>query len=288
MYEEYFHLKASPFSLGPDPDSVYITETITEALAMLAYGVNRQTGFILLTGDVGTGKTTILNIFMRWLRGQGAATGFIFNPHLKPDDFLDLVLSDFGLARGEQSKSQWMAQFNRWLLERYHENSRVVLLVDEAQQLSEEVLEELRLLTNLETPMHKLLQIVLCGQPELNDLLSRPSLRQLRQRIGLRCRTAPFTAEQTSEYISQRLRSAGARDSSLFDPEAVRLIHQYAGGIPRVINALCDQLLIEAYCDGRPSVCIDIVRKVAIERELGPSKSWPGKNALECTVHDAI
>ncbi len=102
------------------------------------------------------------------------------------------------------------------------------------------------------------------------------------------CRTAPFTAEQTSEYVSQRLRSAGARDSSLFDPEAVRLIHQYAGGIPRVINALCDQLLIEAYCDGRPSVCIDIVRKVAIERESGPSKSWPGKNALECTVHDAI
>lgn len=277
MYEQYFHLEASPFSLGPDPDSLYVTETVTEALAVLAYGVNRRKGFILLTGDVGTGKTTILNVFLRWLQARGASTAFIFNPHLKPDDFIDLMLLDFGLDRGAESKSQCMLRFNRWLLERYDSQSPVVLLVDESQQLSEEVLEELRLLTNLETHMHKLLQIVLCGQPELNELLARPSLRQLRQRIGLRCKTVPFREDQTGEYIRQRLRAAGASDVNLFDPGAVHLVHQISGGIPRVINALCEQLLIEAYCDNRPAIDAEMVTGVARERGL-----WMDANPGGC------
>lgn len=289
MYEQHFHLETSPFCLGPDPDSLYVTETVTEALAILAYGVNRRKGFILMTGDVGTGKTTILNVFMRWLQGRGASTAFIFNPHLKPDDFLDLMLLDFGLERGAESKSQCMQRFNRWLLERYHAQNPVVLLVDEAQQLSEEVLEELRLLTNLETPMHKLLQIVLCGQPELNELLARPSLRQLRQRISLRCSTAPFRAEQTAEYISQRLRASGARDLNLFDSRAVHLLHRISGGIPRVINLLCEQLLIEAYCDGRTTIDAEMVIRVTRERGLWIDANSARDTNAECTpAHERV
>jgi general secretion pathway protein A len=289
MYEEYFHLAASPFSMGPDPDSLYVTPVIREALAVLAYGVNRRKGFMLLTGDVGTGKSTILNVFMRWLRARGAATALIFNPHLEADDFLGVMLNDFGLGNPGEPKGQMMVRFNRWLVERYQANTEVVLLVDEAQQLSETVLEELRLLTNLETPTDKLLQIVLCGQPELHELLARPSLRQLRQRISLRCSTAPLAEEQTAEYISQRLRASGATRADWFTPEAVRKIHRIADGIPRVINMLCEQLLIEAYCDGRPVIEIAMVTEVARQNglcaggsEKGESESTPiteGRNA---------
>jgi general secretion pathway protein A len=281
MYEDFFKLATSPFDLGPDPDRLYVTDAIREALATLAYGVNRRKGFILLTGDVGTGKTTILNLFMRWLQEREASTAFIFNPRLEPDDFLDLMMLDFGQERGVESKSQRMLRFNRWLLERYHAQTPVVLLVDEAQQLSEVVLEELRLLTNLETPMHKLLQIVLCGQPELNKVLARPSLRQLSQRITLRCSTAPFSAEQTAEYIIQRLRFSGDEGSNLFDPEAIGVIHRISAGIPRVINAICEQLLVEAYCEGQRTIDVRMVDKVGRERDLGVIFHDSDKDSLQ-------
>lgn len=283
MYEEYFHLAASPFSLGPDPDGLYVTPVIREALAVLAYGVNRRKGFILLTGDVGTGKTTILNVFMRWLHARGASTALIFNPHLEANDFLGAMLNDFGLGNPGESKSQLMLRFNRWLLEQYRANTPVVLLVDEAQQLSESVLEELRLLTNLETPTDKLLQIVLCGQPELHELLARPSLRQLRQRISLRCSTAPLAEDQTAEYITQRLRTSGATRTDLFSPDAVQKIHGFAAGIPRVINMLCEQLLIEAYCDSRPVIEVAMVTKVAIQNGLHIEGNEEGESEAEYT-----
>jgi type II secretory pathway predicted ATPase ExeA len=283
MYEEYFHLSASPFSLGPDPDGVYVTPAIREALAVMAYGVSRRKGFILLTGDVGTGKTTILHVFMRWLQAREATTALIFNPHLGPEDFLEMMLHDFGLEKMGESKSQWMLRFNRWLLERYQANKAVVLLVDEAQQLSEEVLEELRLLTNLETPMHKLLQIVLCGQPELEELLARPSLRQLRQRISLACNTTPLVEQQTGEYIAQRLRASGATRTDWFSTEAVGEIHRIAGGIPRVVNMLCEQLLIEAYCDNRAGIDRAMVRAVARQNGLLPGENHESESGAECT-----
>jgi type II secretory pathway predicted ATPase ExeA len=265
MYQEYFQLAESPFNAGPDPKFLYLTDSIREALATLAYGVNNRKGFILLTGDVGTGKTTILNVFMDWLEAQGASTAFVFNPHLNPDDFLKIVWTDFGIEQGRDGKSECIVRFSNWLLDRYRAQRPVVLFVDEAQQLSEEVLEELRLLTNLETPKHKLLQIVLCGQPELNGLISRPSLRQLRQRIALRCNTSPLTVEQTSEYINMRLRIAGSREITLFDMEAISFIHRISGGIPRVINLLCEQSMINAYCDGRKAIDANMVRQVAAE-----------------------
>ena len=269
MYEEHFHLTTSPFNLGPDPKFLFLTDAVREALAVLSYGVTARKGFIQLTGEVGTGKTTLLNTFLRWLEERSAATAFIFNPHLEPDEFLELMLAHFGLERDWTTKSEMMLQFNRWLLERYRANQLAVVFVDEAQQLPAETLEELRLLTNLETPTHKLLQIILCGQPELETLLARSSLSQVRQRITLRCRTVPFTAEQTKEYITQRLRTAGAPDSEIFEPEAINLIQVCSGGIARIINTLCEQSMIEAYCDEAQTISATVVEKIG--REMGLS-----------------
>jgi general secretion pathway protein A len=282
MYEEHFHLANAPFNQGPDPDGLYITEAIRDALAVLAYGVNRHKGFILLTGDVGTGKTTTLQVFMRWLQSRGASTALIFNPHLDPDDFLEQMGRDFGVEKGTESKGQWMVRFNNWLLDRYRDKAPVVLLVDEAQQLSEQVLEELRLLTNLETPTHKLLQIVLCGQPEIEEILARPSLRQVRQRINLVCRTSTFSEIQTAEYVTQRLRLCGAADEiAVFENEALREVHRITKGVPRLINAVCEQALIEAYCDGKPSVEAEMVVKVADQGDLALEESSLQDSDLE-------
>ena len=267
MYQDHFHLKASPFNLGPDPKFLYLTDTLREALSVLAYGVTARKGFVQLTGEVGTGKTTLLNMFLQSLQAKGAATAFIFNPHLDPDEVLDFVMADFGVEPTSTSKSRAMLQFNRWLLDLYSEDRLAVLFVDEAQQLSPAVLEELRLLTNLETPTHKLLQIVLCGQPELDALLERLSLSQLRQRITLRCRTARLSAEQTREYIAQRLRVADAGEHQIFEPDAVGLVHRFSGGIPRLINSICEQSMIESFCDGAESVRAEVIEKVA--REMG-------------------
>lgn len=268
MYEKHFNLAAPPFNVSPDPRFLYSTGTVKEALSVMAYGVNARKGFVLLTGDVGTGKTTILNIFLEWLRRRNAATAFIFNPHLEPDEFLKAMMADFGVDCSSKEKSRVLIELNRWLLERHAAGQIAVLVIDEAQQLSAEVLEELRLLTNLETPTQKLLQIVLSGQPELNDILARPSLRQLRQRITLRCKTEAFSAEQTAAYIAQRLQVAGAGTSEIFEPEAVASIHEISGGIARVINLLCEQSLIDAYCDGNRKIGRKTVECVAQEFDL--------------------
>lgn len=284
MYQKYFHLEESPFSTGPDPKYLYLTDSIREALSVLAYGINSRKGFLLLTGDVGTGKTTILNALMDWLHAQEASTAFVYNPHLSPDDFVDLVWSDFGMERGNDSKSQCMQRFNRWLLERYRAHHPVVLFIDEGQQLPERVLEELRLLTNLETPRHKLLQIVLSGQPELNALIDRPSLRQLRQRIALRCETAPLTQAQTAEYIEWRMHIAGNGEARPFSPEASRAIHEVSGGIPRIINLLCEHLLIGAYTDGHKSIDAAMVegtsREIHLVRRVSAESNHDKASAL--------
>jgi general secretion pathway protein A len=284
MYEKHFNLTASPFNAGPDPKFLYMTDVVSEALSVLAYGVTARKGFLQLTGAVGTGKTTLLNIFLQWLQARDASTAFIFNPHLSPDEFLDLMLTDFGIDRKSTTKSQTMLHFNQWLLERYHADKLAVVFVDEAQQLSPAVLEELRLLTNLETPTHKLLQIVLCGQPELETLLACPSLSQLRQRITLRCRTARFTSEQTAGYIEQRLSIAGAK-TKIFLPDAVHLIHRYSNGIARLINVLCEHAMIESYCRGTEKIDAEIVERAA--REAG-IKALPDVDSERRDVRRAI
>lgn len=268
MYEQHFHLKLAPFNLSPDPQFLYVTPSVKEALATLAYGISSRKGFVLLTGDVGTGKTTLLNVFMQWLTKMSASTAYIFNPRLEPDEFIDFMMADFGISSASTSKSRRLLELNQWLLNRHQCGMPTVLIVDEAQQLSAETLEELRLLTNLETPTHKLLQIVLSGQNELERLLAQPSLRQLKQRITLRCKTTPLTALQVGEYIAQRVKVAGGSASQIFSAEAYGAIFRISGGIVRIVNLVCEQAMIQAFCDGEPLVLPRHVEFAANELDL--------------------
>jgi general secretion pathway protein A len=268
MYKEFFGLKESPFNVNPDPRYLYLTQQTQEAYACLTYGIQSKKGFILLTGEVGTGKTTLLNRLLDWLPTQRAHTAFIFNPRLSVTQLLDFMMTDFGIPCESKLKSQVLIRLNHWLLERYKAGEPVVLIIDEAQNLSPQVLEEIRLLTNLETSTEKLLQIVLAGQPELEVKLAQPQLRQLRQRITLRSKTLPLTLEETAGYIQERLRIAGASDNSIFSPEAIAAVHRLARGIPRVTNLLCEHSLINSFVDQHKSVRRETVEEAAREFQL--------------------
>jgi len=272
MYKKFFGLKENPFNVNPDPRYLFLTRHTEEALACLTYGIQSRKGFVLLTGEVGTGKTTLLNKLLEWLSQERVSTAFIFNPRLNVTQFLDFMMADFGIPTDSQSpkttKSRVLLNLNQWLLERYRSGGTAVLIVDEAQNLSPQVLEEIRLLTNLETSTEKLLQIVLSGQPELENKLNQPQLRQLRQRITLRCRTYPLTLEETSGYIAERLRIAGADGESRFASEAVEAVYNYSRGIPRVINLLCEHALISAFVDQKTPVPAETIDEVAREFQL--------------------
>ena len=210
MYKEFYGLRANPFNVNPDPRYLFLTRHTEEALACLTYGIQSRKGFVLLTGEVGTGKTTLINKLLEWLRLQQVATAFIFNSRLNTPQFLDYMMADFGIPCDSKAKSQILLRLYNWLLDRYRAGETAVLIVDEAQNLSEEVLEEIRMLTNLETFTEKLLQIVLVGQPELEQKLKQPQLRQLRQRLTLRAKTHALTLDETKAYVQQRLRIAGS------------------------------------------------------------------------------
>lgn len=268
MYQRFFGLRESPFNVNPDPRYLFLTGQIREALAQLTYGIQNRKGFILLTGEVGTGKTTLLNRLLDWLHQQRVATAFIFNSRLDVSHLFDFMMAEFEIPGESREKSQVLLRLNHWLLERYRAGETAVLIVDEAQNLSLEVLEEVRLLTNLETSTEKLLQIVLTGQPELEEKLKMPQLRQLRQRITLRCRTAPLSLEETFGYIAERLRIAGANGEAIFSKEAIQAVHTYSSGIPRVVNLLCEHSMINAYVDGLRPVPSHLVEEVAREFQL--------------------
>jgi type II secretory pathway predicted ATPase ExeA len=238
-----------------------------EALACLEYGISSRKGFTVLTGEVGTGKTTLLKRALGSFSGKRVSTAFVFNPRLDVLDFLEFVLTDFGLVPANRTKSGMLLQLNRWLIERYRMDETCVVVVDEAQNCSWDLLEEIRLLTNLETSSEKLLQIVLSGQPELEEKLRQPSVRQLRQRVALWCRTQPLTESQTHAYVAERLRIAGAT-WQIFSLDALDLVHRYSRGIPRIINLLCENSLIVAYVEQVQQVTAAIVEGVAIELEL--------------------
>src|SRR6202043_662978 len=233
MYKKFFGLKENPFNVNPDPRYLFLTHYTQEALACLTYGIETRKGFILLTGEVGTGKTTLINKLLEWLHQERVSTAFVFNPRLSVTQFFDFMMADFGIPCESTMKSQVLMKLNQWLLERYQAGERAVLIVDEAQNLSPQMLEEIRLLTNLETTTEKLLQIILSGQPELEQKLNQPELRQLRQRITLRAKTRQLTPEETRGYIQERLRIAGGENTELFSPEAIAAVHRYARGIPR-------------------------------------------------------
>ena len=267
MYKSFFKLQSSPFGTSPDPRFLYMMPHTREALACLEYGISARKGFTVLTGEVGTGKTTLLRRALASFSNRRVSTAFVFNPRLDVLDFLEFVLTDFGIVPQTRTKSGMLLQLNRWLIERFRMEETCVVVVDEAQNLSWELLEEIRLLTNLETSSEKLLQIVLSGQPELEEKLRHPSVRQLRQRVSLWCRTQALTEIQTHAYVAERLRIAGA-SWQLFSPEALELIHRFSRGIPRIINLLCEHSLIVAYVEQVEQVTATMVEGVAADLEL--------------------
>jgi general secretion pathway protein A len=268
MYKKFFGLKENPFNVNPDPRYLYLTPNTQEALACLTYGIETRKGFILLTGEVGTGKTTLINKLLEWLHKERVFTAFVFNPRLSVSQFFDFMMADFGIPCETHQKGQMLLKLNQWLLDRYQAGERAVLVVDEAQNLSPQMLEEIRLLTNLETSTEKLLQIVLAGQPELEQKLNQPQLRQLRQRITLRAKTRQLTLDETQGYIQERMRIAGAENPDIFSPEAVAAVHRFARGIPRVTNLLCEHALVSSFAVQKNPVPGEIVEEVARDFDL--------------------
>jgi type II secretory pathway predicted ATPase ExeA len=268
MYKKFFGLKENPFNVNPDPRYLFLTHHTQEALACLTYGIETRKGFILLTGEVGTGKTTLINKLLEWLHKERVSTAFVFNPRLSVSQFFDFMMADFGIQCESRQKGQMLLKLNQWLLERYQAGERAVLIVDEAQNLSPQMLEEIRLLTNLETSTEKLLQIVLAGQPELEQKLNQPQLRQLRQRITLRAKTRQLTLEETRGYIHERLRIAGAENPDIFSPEAVEAVHRFARGIARVTNLLCEHALVSSFVDQKNPIPPEVVEEVARDFDL--------------------
>jgi general secretion pathway protein A len=263
MYLSFYGLAEKPFNATPDPRFLYMTPGHREALAQLLYGTQERKGFIVLTGNVGTGKTTLLHALCQRLNGQSAVS-FVVNSTLPFDELLEYVLADFGITKTGDSRAQRLMALNNFLIERARTGQNTVLVIDEAQNLDVTTLEQIRLLSNFETPTSKLLQILLVGQPELKSRLNLPELRQLKQRVGLRCQIPPLTREETSAYIRTRLRIAGARDLGLFADPAVDRISTYAGGIPRLINTVCDHCLLFGYSDQKRRIDRHIV-EMAIE-----------------------
>ena len=277
MYQAFFGLREDPFRVNPDPRYLYLTPNTQEALTSLAYGIRCRYGIIVMTGEVGTGKTTLLHALLDGLRQVRASTAFLFNPRLSVEGLIASAMADFGIPNVSPVKHEALAQFNRWLLDRFHAGQMAVLVIDEAQHLSAEALEEIRLLTNLETATEKLLQIVLSGQPELEEKLRYTQLRQLRQRITIRCRTRTLKPEETQGYILKRLEIAGASDEPIFSQEALESVYAYSLGIPRVVNLLCQHGLIHAFADQTRPVTAAHVAEVAQEFELD-TPEWTDSN----------
>ena len=244
MYHEHYGLVRSPFEMTPDPAFLFLGEAHREGLATLGYGVEARKGFVLLTGEVGTGKTTLLHALLAQLDRETLAA-FIFNPRLEPLDFFRMLFDEYGIETPCHTKAEYLLALNRFLIERLEKNQTTLLIVDEAQNLSADMLEEIRLLSNLETPRSKLIQIMLVGQPELWEMLSRPELRQLRQRIVLRYELRPFERRRRPGATWRSgCGLAGYTGKGLFKSAALGAVHQLSGGVPRVINILCDGALL--------------------------------------------
>lgn len=262
MYTKYYGFKQRPFEISPDPRFLYMGENHREALAHLIYAVQVGKSFTVVTGEVGTGKTTLIQTLLKKVDGT-VRMAHIFNPKLNPVDFLKYVCNDLGLKTGSnKSKGQILALFQSYLLECYARKEKVILLIDEAQALDPDLLEEVRLLTNLETPRSKLLQVILLGQPELDRTLADPNFRQLKQRISVRYRIAPLSKIDTKAYVRHRLRAAGARNPELFDAAALNAVYKYSKGIPRLINIVCDNALLTGYATEKKMIGKDIIMEV--------------------------
>lgn len=267
MYNEYFGFSEAPFSLTPDPRFSYTNALYQEAFATLRYGIEARKGFIVITGEAGTGKTTLLRRLMQSF-GRHVQTAYIYNPHVTLTELLRLILTDLGLTNRTDDRLAMIAQLNEYLIKQLKQRNIVTLLVDEAQELSVEMLEEIRLLSNLETDTQKLLQIVLMGQPELERKLDQPELRQLKQRVALRCRLDPLPGHEVGEYIAARLKAVGYSRKDLFHASAVEKIAAHSRGIPRIINIICDNALLIAFAASKKIVSAATIDEVARDLRL--------------------
>ena len=271
MYKAFYGFSRNPFEITPDPAFFYGTTRHNEALASLYHGIERRRGFIVVTGEVGTGKTLLARCLFRTLKWHKVAFAYIFNPLLSPLEFLQYAASDMGISPVRKAKGELLSDLNRFLISQYRQKSTAVLIVDEAQLLTWDLLEEIRLLTNLETEQQKLLQIVLIGQPELDQKLDSQDLRQLKQRIALRCRLEPLSREETGKYIAQRLWLAGvrAKEQAIFEEPAIELVYRYSRGIPRLVNNICEASLVASFALKRSVVSPELVDEVATDFCLG-------------------
>jgi general secretion pathway protein A len=257
MYESFFGLNEAPFNVTPDPRFVYLSRHHQIALSAMKYGVERRAGFIQITGEIGAGKTTLSRMFLQQI-GEKVHTSLVFNPKLSEFELLQSIVEDFGIKPAAKKRKVYFDALNRFLLDETAKGFNAVLIIDEAQQLPPKVLEQIRLLCNLETPSQKLLQIILMGQPELGELLSRPDLKQLKQRITVRCHLPELGLEEAGSYINHRLKMAGV-EREIFSPDAVKRIYELSLGIPRVINILADRALLGAFVKGSEYVDAEMV-----------------------------
>jgi general secretion pathway protein A len=281
MYEDYYGFVEKPFSLTPDPRYLYRSESHANAFELLQYGIRRREGFIVVTGDIGTGKTTLCRALLDQL-DRKTFTALVLNPFISEDDLLRLILQDFGVVSREEMKRGRLAAVSRqaliealndFLLSLLPLRAKALLIIDEAQNLPRPILEFIRMLSNLETDKEKLLQIVMVGQLNLKDVLRSPELRQLDQRVSIRYELRPLGAEETAAYVAHRLTIAGGGAVVSFTPKALQSVYKYSGGIPRVINLLCDRALLAAYSERATRVTPEMVRKGAGSLDLAPPRA---------------
>lgn len=269
MYNQFYQLQRCPFEITPDPAFFFATPRHNEALANLSYGVRWRKGFVVLTGEVGTGKTLLLRCLLDLLKRVQIACAYVVNPRLTAAEFLRHMVTDLQVPTDARDKPELLLDFNKYLIERCRRRSTTVLIVDEAHLLDLEVLEEIRLLGNLETAREKLLQIVLVGQPELDRNLDSPQLRQLKQRVMLRCELEPLRKYEIRPYIERRLTLAGARPGQVvFSDPAVEVIYEYSNGIPRVVNLICENALVIGCAQKTHIIVPPIVKEVASDFHL--------------------
>jgi general secretion pathway protein A len=269
MYKRFYNLQRNPFEITPDPSFLFATKKHNEALAALYYGVKRRKGFVVMTGEVGTGKTLLVRCLLQVLHRANVAYAYVFNPRLSPMEFLQYIAGDFRIPTAGKSKSDLLLDLSSFVIARHQKNLTTVLVVDEAHHLSADVLEEVRLLTNLETPQEKLLQILLIGQPELDEKLDSTDLRQLKQRIALRSHLSALNLEETRGYVQCRLQLAGnPNPDQLFPIETILELHRQSQGFPRLINTLCENALIHGYAKQSQVIGPEVIEEIAADFRL--------------------
>ncbi|MBI4353414.1 MAG: AAA family ATPase [Candidatus Omnitrophica bacterium] len=275
MYESFFSLNQKPFSITSNPSFLFLSQKHKEALACLTYGIQERAGFIEITGEVGTGKTTLCRALLHQL-DEKTKSAYIFNSYLSESQLLQTIVDDLGIPAQKKTKGALFSELNRFLIEQLTLDNNVVLIIDEAQNLSHRLLDQIRMLSNLETDNYKLLQIILVGQPELSEKLKSPSLRQLRQRIAVRYHIGPLTLEELPLYIDHRLRQAGSNGSGpVFSEDAFQEIYEYSQGLPRLINVVCDKALLAAFVLDQKHVDGKIVKRAVAEIERTPQGDTP-------------